>query len=182
MKQPDSVNVLETDTIQVGTNVVPEDEMRYYFYNTQATYEAYYIAEKMELDWNSQMQEGVTLSEGVKSTILDSICRREVIAGYADDYSVKLDSEDFAEAKKMVETFFTETNPKLQERIDISPLRLEEVFEKDILYKKVEKIIENEEEGKTDEMYKNWKAANTVRTGEAWQKMNFDEAILNGSE
>ena len=49
MKSSPVVNVQDVDTIRVGDSVVPEDEMRYYFYNTQATYEAYYIAEKMEL-------------------------------------------------------------------------------------------------------------------------------------
>ncbi len=178
MKSSPVIKVQDVDTIRVGDSVVAEDEMRYYFYNTQATYEAYYIAEEMELDWNSEIQEGITMSEGVKSTVLDDICRREVIAALAGEYSVELDNEEFAEAKTMVETFFTETNPKLQEKIEISPLRLEEVFEKDILYKKVEKTIEEEETGKTDEVYKNWKTANNVTTGDEWDKLNFDETIL----
>ncbi|MCR5837314.1 MAG: hypothetical protein K6G88_12490 [Lachnospiraceae bacterium] len=178
MKSSPAIKVQDVDTIRVGDIVVPEDEMRYYFYNTQATYEAYYIAEEMELDWNSEIQEGTTMSEGVKSTVLDDICRREVIAALAEEYEVKLDNEEFAEAKTMVETFFTETNPKLQEKIEISPLRLEEVFEKDILYKKVEKTIEDEEAGKADEVYKNWKTANNVTTGAEWDKLNFDETIL----
>ena len=172
---PDSV-----DTIRVGNIYVEDDEMRYYFYNTQATYEAYYIAEDMELDWDSELQEGTSLREGVKSIILDDICKREVIISFAEDYSIETDSDDVSEAEKMVETFFTETNPKLQSKINISPLRLQEIFEKEILYKKVSEAMEAEEEGKTDEMYKNWKNANNVTTGDKWHELDFDEVILSG--
>ncbi|MBE5958160.1 MAG: hypothetical protein E7254_04770 [Lachnospiraceae bacterium] len=178
VKESRIINNDNIDTIQVGDSRVEEDEMRYYFYNTQATYEAYYIAENMKLDWDSEIQEGILLRDGVKSTVLDDICKREVIVSMAEDYSVELDNEDESEADKMVETFFTETNPKLQTKIDISPLRLKEVFEKELLYKKVLEIMENEEEGYSDEMYKNWKTANNVTTGEKWKKLDFNEKIL----
>lgn len=63
--------------INAGGIGVLTDEVRYYAYTAQATYEAYYISENKNIDWKSDMKKGVSWQEGVKSIVLDDICRRE---------------------------------------------------------------------------------------------------------
>lgn len=168
----------ETEVMVVGDAVVYLDEVRYYSYNTQATYEAVYIAEDEALDWNSEMSEGVTLEEAVKSTVLDRICEREALVQYAEEYGVAFTETELSEISDKVDTFFEESNPKLLERIDIEKERLKEVFEKEELYKKVKEVMDDEEAGKSDETYKNWKKVNNVTTNEYWNAINFKTPIL----
>ena len=39
------------------------------------------------------MSVGVSLETAVKSTVLDSICEREAIVSYADEYQIALDEK-----------------------------------------------------------------------------------------
>ena len=62
-----------TETAVVVDNVqVYLDEVTYYAMTTQATYETYYIANNMTLDWNSKVEDGVTLEMAVKSKELQN--------------------------------------------------------------------------------------------------------------
>lgn len=167
-----------TEVMNIGTKKVYLDEVRYYSYNTQATYETYYIAEEKELDWNREMSEGVTLEEAVKSTVLDGICRRESLILYADEYNVDFTEEELKEIAEKVENFYEKSNEKILDRININRERLQEIFEKNELYNKVKDIMESEKEGKSDEVYKNWKKANNVTTNEYWTAINFQTPIF----
>lgn len=169
----------EQDVIIAGDRIVLEDEVRYYFYNTQATYEAYYMAENIELDWNREMSDGITLAMGVKSSILDSICEREAIVSCADQYGIALTAEERNAVEAKVETFFTQTDENLQNLIHITSYRLQEVFEKDELYRKVKAKINVDQNDLSDEMYKNWKTTNTVTTNDTWEKLDFSKKIFD---
>lgn len=59
----------ELVVIRAGKSEVYLDEVLYYAYTTQATYETYYLMKGKEMNWNSEMKEGVTWQQGVKSTI-----------------------------------------------------------------------------------------------------------------
>lgn len=55
--------------INAGGIGVLTDEVRYYAYTAQATYEAYYISENKNIDWKSDMKKGVSWQEGIKSIV-----------------------------------------------------------------------------------------------------------------
>ena len=165
--------------ITVGTEQVYLDEVRYYFYNTQATYELYYDTDDKELDWNKEMSVGVTLAEAVKSNILDTICETEALSSYAEEYGVSFSEDELTKISNKVDKFYAKTNEKLLDRIKIKTERLKEVFEKDELSKKVKEKLEGQQTGKAEEVYKNWKKANTVTTNEYWDALNFNKPILN---
>ena len=63
--------------IHAGDVAVYMDEAMYYAYTAQATYETLFLTEGREIDWSTEMKEGVSWQQGVKSTVLDDICRRE---------------------------------------------------------------------------------------------------------
>ena len=65
-----------TLTITVGGSQVMLDEVRYYAYTAQATYETYYLTKGKEIDWDSKMDGDVTWEQGVKSLVLDDICKK----------------------------------------------------------------------------------------------------------
>lgn len=169
-----------TPVMTIGAETIYLDEIRYYCYNTQATYEAVYATDGKgdNLDWNSEMSEGVTMEEAVKSTILNRICEREAMVSYAEEYRVALTEEELSQISEKTDIFFEQSNPKLLGKIDIRQERLKELFEKDALCQKVKEEMENENEGTSDEVYKNWKKVNTVTTNEYWEKMNFQTPIL----
>ena len=57
---------------------------------------------------------------------------------------------------------------------------------KNMAPKKVENVMTFKNENLPDEMYNNWKKANTVTANSGWEKINFDEPIftledVNGS-
>lgn len=54
-------------TITAGGSQVMLDEVRYYAYTAQATYETYYLTKGKEIDWDSKMDGNVTWEQGVKS-------------------------------------------------------------------------------------------------------------------
>lgn len=168
----------KTGVIVAGESKVYLDEVRYYAYNTQATYEAYYMAEDKELDWSKEMSVGVSLETAVKSTVLDSICEREAIVSYADEYQIALDEEAIAEVDKKVQTFFEGTNEKLLEKIDVTEKRLSEIYQKAALFEKVKAAMEEQQEGKSEEAYKKWKTVNNVTTNEYWDEINYQEPIF----
>lgn len=168
----------ETEVIKAGDSVVYLDEVRYYVYNTQATYETYYMAENKELDWKEEKSEGVSLEEAVKSVVLDKICEREAMVSYAREYNVSLNETDIGKVSDKVEKFFSESDDNFKEKVDVSHNRMKEIFEKAALCEKVKRDMNKENEGKSDEMYKNWKKANNVTTNEYWDAINFDTPIF----
>lgn len=180
-KNPDEVPAVmaeHTEVIKAGDVVVYLDEVRYYAYNTQATYETYYMAEEKELDWNGKISDDVTLEEAVKSTVLDTICEREAIISYADEYNIKLEESELLEISDKANKFFSETNEKFLEKVDVSHERMRAIFEKNALFEKVKMKMEDEESGKSEEAYKNWKKVNTVTTNEYWDAINYDTPIF----
>lgn len=179
IKQVDkTVDADKIEVISAGKSKVYLDEVRYYAYNTQATYEAYYIAEGKELDWDKEMSVGVSLEKAVKSTVFDSICEREAIVLYADEYQIILNEADVAEVEKKVQAFFEGTNKKLLRKINVTRERLTEIYQKDALFKKVKATMEEQYEGKSEAAYKKWKTVNNVTTNEYWEGINYKEPIF----
>ena len=123
--------------LEIGGHDVCMDEIRYYAYTKQASYEAYYIAYDKEIDWQDSADDEQTLEEAVKESLLNEICKRSVINNHADEYEVELDSSDRAEAESMVDEYFENSSEALKTKINITEERLEEVFEYKILYEKM---------------------------------------------
>ena len=143
-----------TLTITAGGSQVMLDEVRYYAYTAQATYETYYLTKGKEIDWDSKMDGDVTWEQGVKSLVLDDICKREWLNEISSQYDIKL-------AKK----------------INISEGRLIKVFEKAEIADKTEKKMEKDGSS-TKEMYIKWKKGNNVTAESQWNNINFKEAIF----
>ena len=122
----------------------------------------------------------------VKSTVLDEICRRECMYSYHDEYGVSLSDEEKDQISIKLDNYYSQTKGELLSKIGIEKARLKKVFEKQEIAKKVENVMTFKNENLPDEMYNNWKKANTVTANSGWEKINFDEPIftledVNGS-
>lgn len=167
-----------TVVLTVGQGQICLDEVRYYSYNTQATYEVFYSMEEEELDWHSEMSEGVSLEEAVKSTILDTMCERQALVEYAAENGIVLTEEELAQVDEKTNTFFQQSGEDILEKIDIGNDRLKEVYAKDALYLKVKESLETEQNGMSGKVYNKWKASNDVTTNSYWKYINFDTPIF----
>lgn len=168
----------KTVAIHAGETQVYLDEAKYYAYTAQATYETYYLTEGKELDWDSEMRSGTTWQQGVKSIVLDDICRRECMYGLAEEYNVSLSEEEEDAIDIAVKNYYTETNKKLSAKIDIQKERLKYVFEKQQIAKKVEDVMDATDKTLADKTYETWKNGNTVTAEEKWKLITFKEPIF----
>ena len=175
-----TVNVMDAEytvAIKAGKSNIYLDEVLYYAYTAQATYEAYYISEEKQIDWNSDMKDGVTWQQGIKSIVLDDICRREYFYSVAKEYEVELSDSEEESVQKAADEYFEQSSSKLIKKIGIKRERLKEIFEKQKLAQRVEDIV-NASDNSADEMYNKWKSANTVTADEQWDNINFNEPIF----
>lgn len=164
----------ELVVIRAGKSEVYLDEVLYYAYTTQATYETYYLMKGKEMNWNNEMKEGVTWQQGVKSTILDDICRREYFYSLASKYDVVLSDSEEETIQKAADEYFEESNKKLLKKINIKRERLKKIFEKQKIAEDVENILKDSAE----DLYNQWKKGNTVTADEQWESINFNEPIF----
>lgn len=164
-------------TITAGENQVMLDEVRYYAYTAQATYETYYITKGSEIDWNSKMDGDVTWEQGVKSLVLDDICKREWLNQLASQYDIKLTKKEKSSIQTKASEYFKSTNVKLAKKINISEERLITIFEKAKIAEKTEKKLEKDGSS-TKEMYINWKKGNNVTAELQWNNINFKKVIF----
>ena len=164
-------------TITAGGSQVMLDEVRYYAYTAQATYETYYLTKGKEIDWDSKMDGDVTWEQGVKSLVLDDICKREWLNEISSQYDIKLTKKEKLSVKTKALEYFKNTNVKLAKKINISEGRLIKVFEKAEIAKKTEKKMEKDGSS-TKEMYIKWKKGNNVTAESQWNNINFKEAIF----
>ena len=176
----------KTVAINAGDIKVYLDEAKYYLYTAQGTYETYYLTEEKEINWKKKTKSGVTMESLVKSTVLDEICRRECMYSYHDEYGVSLSDEEKNQISIKLDNYYSQTKGELLSKIGIEKARLKKVFEKQEIAKKVENVMAFKDENLPDEMYNNWKKANTVTANSGWEKINFDEPIftledVNGS-
>jgi len=167
----------------MGDSCVCLDEVRYYLYNTQATYEAFYAAENKTLDWNSAMSksdiaENVTLAEAVKSTVYNSICERECFAKYALEHGILLTDEEMEEVRQKQQNFHKQSGEKILERISVEEERLVEIYAKDALAKKVMEYIDNQLGDNSQDVYKKWKNENNITANLYWSELNFNTPIF----
>ena len=109
-----------TLTITAGGSQVMLDEVRYYAYTAQATYETYYLTKGKEIDWDSKMDGDVTWEQGVKSLVLDDICKREWLNEISSQYDIKLTKKEKLSVKTKALEYFKNTNVKLAKKINIS--------------------------------------------------------------
>lgn len=168
----------ETAAIKVGSSIVYLDEILYYAYTTQATYETYYLSQGKEIDWDSDMKKGVTWQQGVKSNILDDICRREYFYSLAENYDIELSDSEEESVQKAADEYFEQSSEKIIKKINIKRQRLKEVFEKQKIAQHVEDIVNASDNNAADEMYNKWKKGNTVTADEQWDNINFNEPIF----
>lgn len=168
----------KTVAVNAGDIKVYLDEAKYYLYTAQATYETYYISEGKEIDWESDMKDGTSWQQGIKSIVIDDICRRESMYALAGEYNVSLTEEEKSDVETDVKNYYTKTNKKLSSKIDISQKRLTYVFEKQKIAQKVESILNTTDKNFADETYETWKTGNTVTAEEQWKKITFSEHIF----
>lgn len=177
-EQITTISESKTVAIHAGEVQVLMDEARYYAYTAQATYEAYYISENREIDWDSKMKKEVTWQQGVKSIVLDDICRRECMYALASEYNITLTKEEEEMIDVAVEKYYSDTDKKLMSKIDIEKKRLKFVFEKEEIASKVEDVMMATDKNLSDETYENWKTGNTVTAEKQWKMITFKEHIF----
>lgn len=168
----------ETAVLEVESSIVYLDEVLYYAYTAQATYETYYLSEGKEIDWDSEMKEGVTWQQGVKSNVLDDLCRREYFYSLAEKYDVELSDSEEESVQKVADEYFEQSSEKIIKKINIKRQRLKEVFEKQRIAQHVEDVVNASDDNAADEMYNKWKKGNTVTADEQWDNINFNEPIF----
>ena len=154
------------------------DEIRYYAYKTQATYEVYYMSKNKELKWNKKLKIGVTLEEGVKSQILSDICERQALYEEASKYDVSLSAEEESKANEEADYYLENSSKKMLSKVNISKERIVEIYKKEKIAKKVEDILNAKKRHGADEMYQQWKGKVTIIMEEPWGEINFSEKIM----
>lgn len=154
------------------------DEIRYYAYKTQATYEVYYMSKNKELKWDKKLKIGVTLEEGVKSQILSDICERQALYEEASKYDVSLSAEEESKANEEADYYLENSSKKMLSKVNISKERLVEIYKKEKIAKKVEDILNAKKRHGADEMYQQWKGKVTIIMEEPWGEINFSEKIM----
>ena len=173
--------------INAGEKKVFLDEAKYYAYTAQATYETYYLTQGIELEWSEEMTNGSSWETVVKGQVLDEICKRECLYSLAEQYNVQLSDTEKVTLKKMVKAYEADTNVELKDRIGIDKKRLSEIFEKDMVSKKVEEVLEamSAEGGKNakknekaNSIYAEWKKNNEVMPTKDWENIKFKGHIF----
>lgn len=154
------------------------DEIRYYAYKTQATYEVYYMSKNKELKWDKKLKIGVTLEEGVKSQILSDICERQALYEEASKYDVSLSAEEESKANEEADYYLENSSKKMLSKVNISKERIVEIYKKEKIAKKVEDILNAKKRHGADEMYQQWKGKVTIIMEEPWGEINFSEKIM----
>ena len=190
-----NANDSEIVAVHIGDVNIYLDEARYYLYTSQASYETYYLTKDTEIDWKSEMKEGVTWEEFVKGATLDDLCRRECMYSLREQYNISLTEEEKQEVQKMAGAYLSNTAENLQRKIGISDKRLKQIFEKKLIAGKVTDILEamnaekneaGDDENVTGEktnqkanaIYKKWKSEHEVRVEECFRKIHFDEPVF----
>lgn len=168
--------------IYAGENNVYIDEARYYAYNTQATYEAYYLTEEKKLNWSEKNKNKTSFQSIVKATVLDGICRRECLYSLAEEYNVSLDEDELTKIDADVNNFIKNSNKKLINKINITKERLTVVFSKDKIAQKVEDIMNATDKNLVENTYKKWKEEHTVSANQNWEKVNYNEPIFTAED
>lgn len=176
-KEPIGIKIEDIDS-KADIADIYMDEVRYYAYKTQATYEVYYMSKNKELKWNKKLKIGVTLEEGVKSQILSNICERQALYDEASKYDVSLSAEEESEANEEADYYLENSSEKMLSKVNISKERLVEIYKKEKIAKKVEDILNTKEKNSADEMYQQWKSKVTIVMEEPWGKINFSEKIM----
>ena len=136
-------------SMTVGDSVLTAAMLRYYLYNTQASYEVYYMALDTELDWQSKEGEK-TLEEKVKSTVLSDIEKKYELVNHISDFNVDPKVSD-DEINDGIKEFKAENNKKLASKIDISDKELKELQKNIILYNRINDAIRSDCEDKINE-------------------------------
>ena len=147
------------------------------YFNKLNLDETYYLTKGKEIDWDSKMDGNVTWEQGVKSLVLDDICKREWLNDSSAQDDIKLTKQEQSSVKTKALEYFKNSNVKLAKKINISEGRLIKVFEKAEIADKTEKKMEKDGSS-TKEMYIKWKKGNNVTAESQWNNINFKEAIF----
>lgn len=177
---PDDKNV----AVNAGKIKVYADEAKYYLFTAQATYETYYLTQDESIDWGKKMTGNTTWETVVKGQVLDEICQRECFYALAGQYNVSLTDLEQVTLNKMVKAYFSETDEELKKKIGIDEKRLKTIFEKDMVARKVEDVLEamsaddGSDQKKGDEIYRQWKENNLVMATETWEEIRLEGHIF----
>lgn len=135
--------------MSIGDEKLTDGVLRFYAYNTQASYESYYYACGAKLNWDKETS-GETLEEEVKASILEDIKRTYILTNHASDFSFNKGSVTDDELKERVKEFNDETSEKLKKKINISDEELKSVLKHQILYEKIGEKIKQDKSIKAD--------------------------------
>ena len=167
----------KTVAIEAGDNQVFLDEVRYYMYSSQGTYEIYYIADGKEIDWGEKNGK-TTWENTVKGSVLDSIAKRECFYEQRDEYNIQLDDKAKQDIDLKVANYYTGTDEKLKNKINIKESKLTALFTKAYIATMIEDIMNTTEKGSADKYYKSWLEKNDIECENAYFTINFDEHIF----
>lgn len=139
--------------ITIGDVTIPYSVGKFYAYNTQASYEAYYLANGYIMDWSTKYtddsentsepssSEGETTSENatiedmVKADVLDRIKIFYAVAQYARDNGITLDDEDYKEIDQYVSDYLA-GNAKVTAATGATKESLKSIYETESYYNK----------------------------------------------
>ena len=182
----------QTVAIEVGDSEVYLDEVRYYMYSSQATYEIYFITRDTdkgandEIDWSAKRGK-TTWENAVKGSVLNDIARREYFYGMRKDYNIKLDDKAKQDIQLKIENYYTGTDEKLKSKIDIKKSRLEAVFKKAYIASMVEDVMntvskDSKDKDSADASYSEWIDDNDIECQDAYFDISFDEHIFTKAD
>lgn len=137
---------VDSTLITIGETTVPFSVGKFYAYNEQASYEAYYLANGYTINWSSNYQEEVsteteteeasaTIEELVKKDVLDRIKMFYVVADYAKLNGVTLNDEDYSEIDEYVSNYL-KGNQKVISATGATDELLKTIYEIETYYNK----------------------------------------------
>lgn len=153
-----------------------------------------YVSQYGEEPWNTEIEDGVTVAEYAKNTMLDEMERVTILCGKAADYGVEaLTEEEEAQCTARADDYIASLGSEVAVQFSVDREAMLRIYEKDALSMKVyNKILENltdtlradaaykdmedsEFEAvlmkQFDVQYEAWKNECEIRTTETWDHL-----------
>lgn len=153
-----------------------------------------YVSLYGEEPWNKQMEDGITVSEYAKNTMLNDMERAAILCSKADEYGVEaLTDDELVKCADQAEDYMASLGSDVAMQFSVEEEAMLTIYRKDALSMKVyNKILETLTDSLRDEdayknmdnsefetilmekfdgLYEQWKDACTVETTETWDEM-----------
>lgn len=172
--------------VTVGDREVPMDIINVHTYTLRDSYVEMYG----EDPWGTTLDDGRTIEQFAKDTLLDDLIRIQILNDKASDYGIELTQEEIAQCEKDAQSYFSGIGTEIAQQFGINKDAVIQVYKDaelsvDVYNAAVSQLEEEmrsqaeyanmgDEEFESavnnafDEMYQGWLAEYNVTTSEIW--------------